>query len=123
MSRRTELPVRDDLQDLHPYGAPQLDVPVRLNTNENPYPPAAELVRAIARRGGRGGAATLNRYPDRDAVELRKDLADYLGHGLTGRPGVGGQRVQRGHPAAAAGLRRARAARRSASSRRTRCTR
>ncbi len=30
-------------------------------------------------------AATLNRYPDRDAVELRKDLADYLGHGLTAR--------------------------------------
>ncbi len=30
-------------------------------------------------------ALTLNRYPDRDAVELRKDLADYLGHGLTAR--------------------------------------
>ncbi len=35
------LSVRDDLRDLHPYGAPQIDVPVRLNTNENPYPPSA----------------------------------------------------------------------------------
>jgi histidinol-phosphate aminotransferase len=77
-------PVRDDLEDLHPYGAPQLDVPVRLNTNENPYPPSPALQRAIADAVAEA-AATLNRYPDRDAVELRKDLADYLGHGLTAR--------------------------------------
>jgi histidinol-phosphate aminotransferase len=74
--------VRDDLGDLHPYGAPQIDVPVRLNTNENPYPPSPRLVRAVADAVAEA-AATLNRYPDRDAVELRKDLADYLGHGLT----------------------------------------
>ncbi len=74
--------VRDDLGDLHPYGAPQIDVPVRLNTNENPYPPSPRLVRAIADAVAEA-AVTLNRYPDRDAVELRKDLADYLGHGLT----------------------------------------
>jgi histidinol-phosphate aminotransferase len=78
------LPVRDDLKDLHPYGAPQIDVPVRLNTNENPYPPSPGMVQAIADAVAQA-AATLNRYPDRDAVELRKDLADYLGHGLTGR--------------------------------------
>lgn len=78
------LAVRDDLKDLHPYGAPQIDVPVRLNTNENPYPPSPALQRAIADAVARA-AATLNRYPDRDAVELRKDLADYLGHGLTAR--------------------------------------
>jgi histidinol-phosphate aminotransferase len=76
------LPVRDDLKDLHPYGAPQIDVPVRLNTNENPYPPGPVLSQAVADAVART-AATLNRYPDRDAVELRKDLADYLGHGLT----------------------------------------
>src|SRR6516165_11391204 len=76
-------PVRDDLSDLTPYGAPQIDVPVRLNTNENPYPPSPSLVRAVA-DAVTEAAATLNRYPDRDAVELRKDLADYLGHGLTG---------------------------------------
>jgi len=80
--RESPPPVRDDLTDLHPYGAPQIDVPIRLNTNENPYPPSPRLQRAIADAVARA-AATLNRYPDRDAVELRKDLADYLGHGLT----------------------------------------
>jgi len=76
------LPVRNNLRDLHPYGAPQIDVPVRLNTNENPYPPTPVLTQAIGDAVAQT-AATLNRYPDRDAVELRKDLADYLGHGLT----------------------------------------
>jgi histidinol-phosphate aminotransferase len=78
------LPVRDDLKDLHPYGAPQLDVPVRLNTNENPYPPSAALQKAITDAVAKV-AGTLNRYPDRDALDLRKDLADYLGHNLTAR--------------------------------------
>ncbi|HET9973808.1 MAG TPA: histidinol-phosphate transaminase [Streptosporangiaceae bacterium] len=75
-------PVRDDLAGLTPYGAPQIDVPVRLNTNENPYPPSPRMVRAIADAVAEA-AGTLNRYPDRDATELRKDLAGYLGHGLT----------------------------------------
>ena len=39
MTKADTPPVRDDLNDLTPYGAPQIDVPVRLNTNENPYPP------------------------------------------------------------------------------------
>ncbi|MQA95908.1 MAG: histidinol-phosphate transaminase [Streptosporangiales bacterium] len=83
MTGRADLPIRDDLRDLTPYGAPQLAVPVALNTNENPYELsdriAADLAAAIA-EVGRG----LNRYPDRDAVELRKDLADYLS-GATGQ--------------------------------------
>jgi histidinol-phosphate aminotransferase len=79
---RKPLPIRDDLKDLHPYGAPQLDVEVQLNTNENPYGPSARLQNAIA-DAVRAVAGTLNRYPDRDAIELRKDLAAYLGHGLT----------------------------------------
>ena len=83
MTKADTPPVRADLNDLTPYGAPQIDVPVRLNTNENPYPPSPALVRAIADAVAEA-AASLNRYPDRDVVELRKDLADYLGHGLTG---------------------------------------
>ena len=71
------LPLRDDLRGKTPYGAPQLDVPVRLNTNENPYPPPPELVADIA-EAVRAEAAELHRYPDRDAVALRQDLADYL---------------------------------------------
>jgi histidinol-phosphate aminotransferase len=57
-------------------------VPVRLNTNENSHPLPATLVTAIG-AAAREVAGTLNRYPDRDAVALRADLAAYLGHGLT----------------------------------------
>jgi histidinol-phosphate aminotransferase len=81
---RQVLPLRPDLAGLEPYGAPQLDVTVRLNTNENPYPPPPELVAEIGAAAARA-AASLNRYPDRDATELRAGLAAYLGHGLTGR--------------------------------------
>ena len=75
------LPLRDDLRGLAPYGAPMLDVPVRLNVNENPYPPSADLV-ADAAAAAAEAVRGLNRYPDRDAVDLRRDLAAYLGHGL-----------------------------------------
>jgi len=64
------LPLRPDLAGRTPYGAPQLEVPVRLNTNENPYAPSPGLVRAITDAVA-AAAATLNRYPDRDAVGLR----------------------------------------------------
>ncbi|MCI6206708.1 MAG: histidinol-phosphate transaminase [Corynebacterium glucuronolyticum] len=70
------LPIREDLKGKSPYGAPQLDTPVRLNTNENPYPPSDELAREIGEEAARL-AVTLNRYPDRDAVDLRTDLAAY----------------------------------------------
>ncbi|MFD7240189.1 histidinol-phosphate transaminase [Streptomyces syringium] len=72
-----DLPVRDELRGKSPYGAPQLDVPVRLNTNENPYPLPEPLVARIAERVTEA-ARHLNRYPDRDAVELRTELAKYL---------------------------------------------
>jgi histidinol-phosphate aminotransferase len=77
-------PIRPDLAGRAPYGAPQLDVPVRLNTNENPYPPSPALVQEIANAVA-SAASALNRYPDRDALALRGDLAAYLGHGLTAR--------------------------------------
>lgn len=75
--RIDELPIRDELRGKSPYGAPQLDVPVRLNTNENPYPLPEPLVARIAERVA-DAARELNRYPDRDAVELRAGLATYL---------------------------------------------
>lgn len=71
------LPVRDDLKGKAPYGAPQLPDAVQLNVNENPHPPSAALVADLARAVGEA-AATLNRYPDREAVALRTDLATYL---------------------------------------------
>lgn len=73
----SDLPLREDLRGRTPYGAPQLDVPIRLNTNENPYPPPPELVADVVRACGEA-AANLHRYPDRDAVRLRAALAGYL---------------------------------------------
>ncbi|MGY3335745.1 histidinol-phosphate aminotransferase [Streptomyces filamentosus] len=72
-----DLPIREELKGQSPYGAPQLDVPVQLNTNENPYPLPEPLVARIAERVAEA-ARGLNRYPDRDAVELRTELARYL---------------------------------------------
>jgi len=72
-----DLPLRDDLRGKSPYGAPQLAVPVRLNTNENPHPPTKALVDDVVRSAG-DAAVGLHRYPDRDAVALRRDLAGYL---------------------------------------------
>ena len=77
-----DLPIRDDLRGKSPYGAPQLDVAVRLNTNENSYPLPEPVVEAIA-KAVHAELRDLNRYPDRDAIALRTDLAGYLGHGLT----------------------------------------
>ncbi|SHF32473.1 histidinol-phosphate transaminase [Streptoalloteichus hindustanus] len=82
--RLADLPLNADLRGRSPYGAPQLDVPVRLNTNENPYPPPPELVADVA-RAVEEAARELHRYPDRDAVALREDLARYLS-GATGVP-------------------------------------
>ncbi|MFC7488240.1 histidinol-phosphate transaminase [Knoellia sp. CPCC 206453] len=69
--------LREDLRGRTAYGAPQLEVPVALNTNENSYavPPAVvdEIVAAVA-----GVASGLNRYPDREFTDLRGDLAAYL---------------------------------------------
>ncbi len=82
MTTIDDLPIRDDLRGQTPYGAPQLDVPVRLNTNENSYPVPDSVVEAIG-KAVQAELRDLNRYPDRDAVALRADLAAYLGHGLT----------------------------------------
>lgn len=72
-----DLPLRPGLEGLTPYGAPQLDVPVLLNVNENPYPPSDAVVADIAAAVAKA-AGGLNRYPDRDFPELRVELAEYL---------------------------------------------
>ncbi|WP_311209249.1 MULTISPECIES: histidinol-phosphate transaminase [unclassified Aeromicrobium] len=71
------VPVREELRDEEPYGAPQIDVPVRLNTNENPYGPSEAAADDIA-ASVRAAALGLNRYPDREAWSLRTALAAYL---------------------------------------------
>jgi len=82
----SELRLRADLIGRTAYGAPQLDVPVRLNVNENPFPPSAQLVAEIG-VAVQEAAANLNRYPDRDAVQLRKDLAAYISSESNGNVG------------------------------------
>ncbi len=76
------LPLREELRGIEPYGAPQLDVPVALNVNENPYGPS-EAVVADDAAAVADVTRTLNRYPDREFTELRVGLAEYLGHGVT----------------------------------------
>ena len=71
------LPLRADLVGKSPYGAPQLDVPVALNVNENPFAPSAALVTAMSQAVATA-ATKLNRYPDRDALALRADLVNFI---------------------------------------------
>lgn len=81
MSTLDALPLRDDLRGRTPYGAPQLDVPVRLNTNESSYDVPEEVALAVVEAVARE-VRHLNRYPDREFTALRADLAAYLGHDL-----------------------------------------
>lgn len=82
MSSLDNLPIRSDLRGLEPYGAPQLDVSVQLNVNENtfgiPESVAISIVEKVAQ-----ATIGLNRYPDREFLGLRSALAQYLGQGLT----------------------------------------
>jgi histidinol-phosphate aminotransferase len=79
--RLSQLPLRDDLRGQHPYGAPQLDVPILLNVNENTFGVPLDAKEAILKAVA-DELDGLNRYPDREFSELRRALAAYLGHGL-----------------------------------------
>ena len=68
--------VRDDLRVLEGYHSPQLDVDVRLNTNESPEPPPDGFRAALAERLA---GLDWHRYPDRGAAELRERLAEHHG--------------------------------------------
>jgi len=82
VAKLSDLPIRDDLRGLVPYGAPQLVVPVALNVNENthsiPEDVARDIVESLA-----AAILSVNRYPDREFTELRESLAGYLGNSLT----------------------------------------
>jgi histidinol-phosphate aminotransferase len=77
----SDLPIRDDLRGLEPYGAPQKVVRYALNVNENSHPipqaVAQDIVESLA-----AAILTVNRYPDREFTELRESLASYLNLGL-----------------------------------------
>lgn len=77
MEQSPLLPLREELAQVTPYGAPQLDVAARLNVNENPYPPSPEMIADITQAVARA-AEGLNRYPDRDFIRLREALVGYV---------------------------------------------
>ncbi|OFP62487.1 histidinol-phosphate transaminase [Corynebacterium sp. HMSC074C01] len=77
MAELKDLPLREELRGSSAYGAPQLTVTNQLNTNENPYPPSEALVKDMVAAVEKH-ARELNRYPERDAVELRTALAEYV---------------------------------------------
>ena len=104
-------PLREELRGIEPYGAPPARRARPAQRQREPLRPVAEAVVAdIAGRRWRRPPPRLNRYPDREFAELRAALAAYLARSRRSRhrpgAGVGGQRVQRGDAAAAAGLRR-----------------
>jgi histidinol-phosphate aminotransferase len=72
----------DIVHRLTPYvpgEQPALAHPVKLNTNENPYPPSPRVIEAIRRELGEDGAS-LRKYPDPTARALREAVAKH--HGL-----------------------------------------
>ena len=82
MANLEDLPLRDDLKGRKPYGAPQLEVPVALNVNENTHRIPREVIEDIFSRIAHA-TLQLNRYPDREFTALRSAFAKYLGHDLT----------------------------------------
>ncbi|MDQ4138265.1 MAG: aminotransferase class I/II-fold pyridoxal phosphate-dependent enzyme, partial [Actinomycetota bacterium] len=82
MTTLDELPIRDDLRGLTPYGAPQKPVRVALNVNENTHPVPEDVAEAITASLAQA-LRTVNRYPDREFRSLRESLAGYLGGEIT----------------------------------------
>ena len=66
------------IRDMVPYTPgeqPKGRTFIKLNTNENPYPPSPRVLEAIRRTAGEG----LRLYPDPEASALRETLAAYHG--------------------------------------------
>lgn len=68
--------VRDDLKAMVGYHSPQVEVGVRLNTNESPFAPPPAFAASVAEQIA---GLDWHRYPDRGAFELRSRLAAQFG--------------------------------------------
>lgn len=67
--------------DLRPYvpgEQPKDRAYIKLNANENPYPPSPAVARVLKEFD----ASSFRLYPDPDASELRSAIASMLGHGV-----------------------------------------
>ena len=69
------LSVRDDLVEVAAYVSPQYPARYRMNTNEAPYPPPPALIEEVTR--GMKDIA-LNRYPDREALDLVDAISEHV---------------------------------------------
>jgi histidinol-phosphate aminotransferase len=78
MTTRERLTPRDDVALMAGYHSPQVDVAVRLNTNESPVPPPDAFRQALAEEMA---GLTWHRYPDRSALELRTVIGGLHGVG------------------------------------------
>jgi histidinol-phosphate aminotransferase len=90
------LPLRESLRSRIPYGAPQVAADARLNTNENPYPLPENVARAIE-ESIKAVLTGLNRYPDRDAMELRKALVGYVKEHVFANATLDGPKLDEGN--------------------------
>lgn len=90
------LPLRESLRSRTPYGAPQVAADARLNTNENPYPLPENVARAIE-ESIKAVLTGLNRYPDRDAMELRKALVGYVREHILSKTTLDGPELDEGN--------------------------
>lgn len=69
---------RDSIALMDGYHSPQIDVDVRLNTNESPEPPPAEFAAAVAAEVAQ---VDWHRYPGRGATALRTRIGELHGVG------------------------------------------
>lgn len=73
-SLSSNLRLRPNVTALKSYHSPQLDVEVRLNTNESPYPPPEGFKEAVAEALA---SFAWNRYPERNAQSLSSALGEF----------------------------------------------
>lgn len=76
VTERVLLGPREDVALMEGYHSPQIEVEVRLNTNEAPEEPPAGFVARIAEGIE---AIAMNRYPNREADRLREAIAEHHG--------------------------------------------
>ncbi len=74
----TRPPIRADLAAMTGYHSPQVEVNVRLNTNESPWPPPPDFAAAVAEAAR---SLDWHRYPDRRALALRRVVGARFGLG------------------------------------------
>ena len=90
--------ISERMKNLHPYvpgEQPKDRVYIKLNANENPYPPAPEVIKATG-AFVKKNPMKLALYPDPDSLSLRASIADMLNKtgGVLSRVSVSGKKCE-----------------------------